>query len=283
MPELPEVETIKRRLQERILNKTIAVVQVHHSKSFQGNSAVLINRKIVAITRQAKILQLKLNSNLTILVHLKMTGQLILQPVTGERIGGGHPTADWVANLPSSHTRVSIIFIDGDKLFFNDQRVFGWLKVVDRAGLNQEMAKYGKDINDPTLTVAELAAKLKKTRRPIKLALLDSALVAGLGNIYVCDTLNQAKISPFRLANSLNQAEVAQLLAAAQQVIARGIKLGGTTFDGKYVDVSGFAGQYQNQARVYGREGLICKNCGQPVLKVKQNGRGTYYCGNCQI
>ena len=133
-----------------------------------------------------------------------------------------------------------------------------------------------------TLTLAEFAQKLSKTRRPVKLALLDSSLVAGLGNIYVCDALNLAKISPFRASNTLANEEMQRLLVAAQTVIERGIALKGTTFDGKYVDIAGFAGGYQTQALAYGRVGQSCYNCGAEIMKIQQNGRGTYYCAHCQ-
>jgi formamidopyrimidine-DNA glycosylase len=282
MPELPEVETIRRRLAERIVGKTINAVSVFREKSFQGDQSLLLNTTIRAVDRTAKILQLELSEDLFLLVHLKMTGQLILQQASGERVGGGHPTADWVQSLPSKHTRVQIVFTDGDNLFFNDQRVFGWLKVVDMAARNQEFSNYGKDINDTTLTFAEFAEKISKTRRPIKLALLDSALVAGLGNIYVCDALNLARINPLRAANTLTSEELQRLFTAAQTVIERGIELKGTTFDGKYVDIAGFAGGYQKEALAYGRAGQPCYNCGAEIKKIQQNGRGTYYCAQCQ-
>jgi formamidopyrimidine-DNA glycosylase len=282
MPELPEVETIRQRLAERIIGKTISDISVFREKSFQGDHLLLLGATILDVGRKAKILQLTLAEDLFLLVHLKMTGQLILQQASGERVGGGHPTADWVQLLPSKHTRVQIMFTDGDRLFFNDQRVFGWLKVTDVAARNKEFSNYGKDINDETLTFAEFAEKLSKTRRPVKLALLDSALVAGLGNIYVCDALNLAKISPFRAANTLTSAEMQRLFTAAQTVIERGIALKGTTFDGKYVDIAGFAGGYQEAALAYGRAGRPCHNCGSEIKKMQQNGRGTYYCAQCQ-
>lgn len=282
MPELPEVETIRRRLAERIIGKTITSVTILREKSFQGDQSLLVNATIVDVGRRAKILQIVFGEDLFLLVHLKMTGQLILQQASGERVGGGHPTADWVQMLPSKHSRVQIVFSDGDSLFFNDQRVFGWLKVADSEVKNKEFSNYGKDINDPTLTFAEFAEKMSKTRRPVKLALLDSALVAGLGNIYVCDALNLAKLSPFRAANTLTSAELQELFIAAQTVIERGIELKGTTFDGKYVDIAGFAGGYQTQALAYGRAGQPCHNCSAAIKKIQQNGRGTYYCQQCQ-
>lgn len=283
MPELPEVETIRRRLAERIVGKTIREVSILRDKSFQGNPSKLAGETIRAVDRQAKIIQIVFSDDLFVLIHLKMTGQLILQQASGVRVGGGHPTADWVQTLPSKHTRVHITFTDGDTLFFNDQRVFGWLKIANAAARTQEFSVYGKDINDPTLTFAEFAEKMHRTRRPIKLALLDSSIVAGLGNIYVCDALNLAQISPFRSAQSLTETELMNLFEAAKTVIERGIALKGTTFDGKYVDVSGFAGGYQKKALVYGQTGKPCKNCGTLIQKQQQNGRGTYFCPHCQL
>jgi formamidopyrimidine-DNA glycosylase len=282
VPELPEVETIRRRLAERIVGKTIQSVEIHREKSFQGNGLLITNQTIQAVSRRAKILQLRFSDNLLLLVHLKMTGQLILLQADGNRVGGGHPTADWVENLPAKHTRVTIQFTDGDRLFFNDQRVFGWLKVADATQAAAEFAQYGPDINDPSFTANEFVKKLSKTRVPTKLAILNSALVAGIGNIYACDALNLAQISPFKPANTLTETEAVRLFSACQTVIQRGIELQGTTFDGKYVDVAGFAGGYQNEALAYGRAGQPCKNCGELIKKTQQAGRGTYFCPHCQ-
>lgn len=283
MPELPEVETIRRRLSERVIGKKIRSIEVLRTKSFVGEPDQLIDQTIQAVKRRAKILQIQFSPDLFMLVHLKMTGQLILVEADGKRVGGGHPTADWTQTLPSSHTRVIIQFTDGDTLYFNDQRVFGWLKVADAAGVIQELASYGKDINDPSLSLAEFTEILTKTRIAIKLALLNSALVAGLGNIYVCDALNLAKINPLRPANSLTPVEAAKLFSAAQHVIERGITLKGTTFDGKYVDVAGFAGHYQEEVLVYAQTGKPCKNCGTLIVKIRLGGRGTFYCPKCQV
>jgi len=281
MPELPEVETIRRRLAEVLPGKQIRQVDLHSTRSFGGDSSLLVGRTITKVTRRAKVLQFEFDFEAALLTHLKMTGQLIY--VAGEsRVGGGHPTADWTQSLPSAHTRISYYFTDQTELHFNDMRLFGWMRLLSPAEVATEFAKYGPDINQPDLTVEYLAQQLQTRRVALKLALLNPTVVAGLGNIYVCDTLNLARLSPFRPANSLTIQEVERLFEAARAIIDRGIALNGTTFDGKYVTVDGLAGGYQNEALVYGRAGAACLNCGSTITKVQQAGRGTYYCGVCQ-
>lgn len=282
MPELPEVETIVRKLAEVLPGQRIETVRVYHPKPFSGEPESLVGVQVEDVSRRAKITRLSLSDGRNLIIHLKMTGQLIYVD-DDVRLGGGHPTADWVSELPSKHTRVELGFEQGRKLFFNDQRLFGWMKVVDNSELAHAYAGLGPDIIDPALTAEYLIAKLKNKSVPIKLAIMDNAIVCGLGNIYACDALNLAQIHPQRPAKSLSAAEVTRLLEASRTTILKGIELGGTTFDGHYVDVGGFAGQYQSVVRVYGREGKPCLNCGTPIQKIKLGGRGTYFCPNCQV
>lgn len=282
MPELPEVETIKTRLREVIIGQTIQSVEVLRAKSFQGDQAAVIGSTIVSVERQAKVLSIELSSGYSLLVHLKMTGQIIV--VADQiRIGGGHPTADWVRDLPSAHTRVIIRFQDPQMtLFFNDQRVFGWLKVVDQNQKKQELSQYGPDINSTSLTADVFWHGIQRSRLPIKVRLMDGSFVAGVGNIYACDALNLAGISPFRPSNSLSKKEADDLFVAAVTVIQKGIALHGTTFDGKYVGIDGFAGGYQAEVLAYGRKDQPCKQCGASIQKERLAGRGTYFCPKCQ-
>lgn len=282
MPELPEVETIKRRLKEVIPGKRITKVEVFKEKSFSGDLKQLINHTIVDVTRRAKMLNFHLDNDLHLLTHLKMTGQLIY--VDGDqRIGGGHPTADWIEQLPGKHTRIHYIFSDNSQLFFNDMRIFGWMRLVDRQEVVRIESELGPDVNSPDFTLDYFVDKLRRRSQPIKLVIMDNAVVSGLGNIYACDTLNLARLSPFRAAKSLFANEVKNLFEAAKAIINKGIELGGTTFDGKYLDIHGLAGEYQGVALTYGRENLPCYNCGAPIKKVKLGGRGTYYCEVCQV
>lgn len=288
MPELPEVETIVCKLRAVLPGKQIAGLELHHTKPLQGAAESLPQQYVVAVSRRAKIIQFELGATPTapptaiILIHLKMTGQLIYQD-DQQRIGGGHPTPDWVDQLPSKHTRITMTFADGARLFFNDQRLFGWWKIIAATDLPQAHAGLGPDVTDDTFTLPYFQLELAKKRLPIKVAIMDNRIVCGVGNIYACEALNVARISPFRPALSLTEAEVTALHQAMQQVIALGIELGGTTFDGKYVDIAGLAGQYQTVVRVYGREGQPCPNCGGLIKKEKLAGRGTYFCSECQI
>lgn len=281
MPELPEVETLKRRLNEVLPGKMIAQIDVLHPKSFLGQVDQLIGSTIQKVDRRAKVLTFQLSNQSFLMTHLKMTGQLI---VVGEhqRIGGGYPNADWVQDLPSKHTRIHYTFTDQTQLFFNDQRIFGWMRQVNQATLDQELAKYGPDIIDPRITTEYLQAQFKNRSIPIKQALMDSSILAGVGNIYACEALFAAQISPFRPAKSLTAWEIAGLLDHCRQIILQAIEMGGTTFDGKYVDINGLAGGFQTQLQVYGRASQPCFVCGQPIQKIKLGGRGTYYCETCQ-
>lgn len=282
MPELPEVETITRRLSAVLPGKVIEGVTVYSTKSFSGQQTAIIGARIDAVERRAKVLSLVLSNGLKIATHLKMTGQLIYRD-SSTRVGGGHPTADWVNDLPSKHTRIEYQLSAGAQLFFNDQRLFGWMKVLPEGEHAALFADFGPDIIEPAVTVEYLAPLFARKSAPIKQVIMDNQVVAGIGNIYACDCLNLARISPFRPAKSLTAKEVGVLLVAAKQVIARGIELGGTTSDGKYVDINGFAGGYQHELLAYDRLDKPCYNCGSNIIKSKLGGRGTYWCPVCQV
>lgn len=281
MPELPEVETIARRLNQVLRGKHISRLEILREKSFQGLAAAIIDAQIEKVSRKAKVLHVHLNNNLSLLIHLKMTGQLIYQE-NGKRVGGGHPSDDWVKDLPAKHTRVIIEFKEGGILFFNDMRVFGWIKVADKKAVAAEMAGYGPDIIDAEVTTDYLAKLFSKRSQPVKLVIMDNTVVAGIGNIYANDALHLAKIHPLRPAKSLTPAEIDSLYKAAITVINKGIELGGATID-NYRNVDGLAGGYQNVVRVYQREGEKCVECGSTIIRTKQGGRSTFYCQTCQV
>ncbi len=281
MPELPEVESLRQKLEPVLLEKSFSCFSLFHKKSFQGNFDQIKDIVITQVNRRAKMLDFVFANSFRLVTHLKMTGQLIYVS-SKKRFGGGHPTADWIQSLPSSHTRIEYVMNDGAKLFFNDQRIFGWMKVLSDEHYQKMVSKLGPDINDPHLTSEYLIEKLKRRTIPIKQAIMNNSIICGVGNIYACDALHLARISPFKSAQSLSVFEIEKLYQAMRRVIDRGIALGGTTFDGMYVDIDGFAGNYQNELRVYGQEGTPCPNCGHPILKKKLAGRGTYYCVHCQ-
>ena len=282
MPELPEVETIARRLASKLIGRSIKSIEVLRSKSWQGKNELLIGRAIKNIRRQAKILIIEFDqSSDSLLIHLKMTGQLIHVDKNKTKVGGGHPTADWVEDLPGKHTRVILQLDDSSTLYFNDMRVFGWMKVVTEAEKIKELSAYGPDIIDSSLTAEGFFQQLQKKSQSIKQVIMDSAFIAGVGNIYACDGLHLAGISPTRSAKSLDLNDSNRLLESLQSVISRGIELGGATIQ-NYKNVDGLAGKYQHERRVYAREREPCIVCGQPILRIKQGGRSTFWCKNCQ-
>ena len=293
MPELPEVETIRRQLKEVLTGKVITKVEVLRAKSFAGDPEKMRGWKIRDIQRKSKVIEIMFEGKEEmVIVHLKMTGQLIYTGKTqkiknskdqnsGVRIVGGHPTADWVNELPSKHTRVIWNLKDGSKLFFNDMRVFGWMKVVSQKNYEKEIRKMSPDVTDVEFSDSYLSNLLMKTKKPIKLVLLDQDKIGGLGNIYVNDALFLAGISPERKSESLTKIEVKRLRKATVGVIKRGIKYGGAS-SSNYVDVSGMGGSYQDHFLVYKRAGEKCLKCGTLIEKFKLGGRGTFFCPNCQ-
>jgi formamidopyrimidine-DNA glycosylase len=199
------------------------------------------------------------------------------------RTGGGHPTADWIQSLPSSHTRIAFRFTDGTTLYFNDQRIFGWVRLMSDADADASLTALAPDVIDPIITSQYLFDRVHARNVPIKQLIMDNAIVAGVGNIYACDALNLARISPFRKASDVTLKEMETLLAAMREVISLGIELGGATAHGEYVHVTGLAGKYQDHMRVYDRKGQPCHFCGASIVKAKLAGRGTFYCSNCQL
>jgi len=300
MPELPEVETIRRQLKEVLVGKTVSEVEVLRTKSFSGDPAKIGGWKIQDIQRKSKVIEILFEKEVrVVIVHLKMTGQLIFvkndeksqnlknsKTQDGKidiknRIVGGHPTADWVNELPSKHTRIIWTFEDGSKLFFNDMRVFGWMRLVERTQEHKNSRYQVPDVIDKDFTVEYLFNLLKKSKKWIKIVLLDQNKMGGLGNIYVNDALFLAGIRPERRSDSLSKSEIKKLYDAVIKVTKLGIKYGGAS-SSNYVNVSGLGGSYQDHFLVYKREGKKCLNCEEMIQKVKLRGRGTFYCPRCQ-
>lgn len=298
MPELPEVESIRRKLSQVLAGKTIASLDLLRDKTFpdfQDHKRHLLGQKIIMVKRRAKILQFVLDNNFDFLAHLKMTGQFIYQGVNGEKIGGGHPTADWIKELPSKHSRLIFNFTDQSRLFFNDMRVFGWIRVKAKSEIEEVYSHLGpdilseKEILDKKINQEELTGfhqllleKAKRRSISIKQLIMDNQVLCGVGNIYASEALFKTGISPLRPAKKLNSLEMRSLLLAMKEIVLEAIELGGTTFDGKYVDISGFAGQFQNKLKVYGQDGKNCLVCGNKILRIKLGGRSSFYCPQCQ-
>lgn len=294
MPELPEIETIKRGLQTEVAGKTITEIErrdVSPAKKPAGQfigsesdvNQFVIGATIANLKRRAKILIIELSSNYALLFHLKMTGQIVLVEPDGERFGGGHPTKSLVHPLPDTSTRTIFSLNDGSKLYYNDQRKFGWIKVLPIPLIEKEpfFQKVGPEPFSQEWNAAYLASKLQKRTQRIKTALLNQELVAGIGNIYADEALSLAAIHPQRSAQSLNESEIAALVEAVPAVMKDSIERGGTSFS-DYVNHLGVSGDYLRHARVYKREGQPCLQCGSEIKKVQLNGRGTHFCPVCQ-
>lgn len=297
MPELPEVETIRRDLSAAIIGRRIVAVDLLSPKTAKNEAAFFVSsltgREFDQINRFGKLLVLRLKrkkaepANIFLLIHLKMTGQLILD--TGKnKLAGGHSLSEnsFAAavggELPNKHTRAIIDFTGGNKLFFNDLRKFGYLKIVNQAELDKIVAtSYGPEPLTPSFTHKHLEVITKKRQTNIKAVLLNQKLVAGLGNIYVDESLFLSGIRPERPAASLLAAEIKRLHQAINRVITLAIANRGTTFS-NYVDSAGKKGNFSKMLKVYGRGGQPCPKCRQAINKRKLAGRGTHFCPNCQ-
>lgn len=284
MPELPEVETIRRGLGGLILGQSISSVDVIFSRTITGKSAKpIIGSTVESVARRGKVLIIEFSNNLSLMIHLKMTGQLILVQ-NGERFGGGHPTKSMTSQLPDNSTRIIFGFKSGDQLFFNDQRKFGWIKIVPTGLVADDslVAKLGPEPLEEGFTLVDFKERLKKRSGPIKAVLLDQSMVAGLGNIYVDESLHMAKIHPSTSANAVSSVKVKALYTAIPKILNESLGKGGTSFT-NFVNHLGFMGDYLKHARVFKREGKPCPECHTTIKKIRVAGRGTHICPKCQV
>ncbi len=285
MPELPEVETVKIGLAKLLPGKTIKNVTWDWLKSFPNSQAdtdsFLIGAKIVLVKRRAKVLLIELSSKYSLVIHLKMTGQLVF--VGRERFGAGHPSESLIGHLPDKSTRVTLELNEG-KLFFNDQRKFGWMRLIPTAEVPSIdfFKKIGPEPLAASFGAKAFAARLKK--RPnssVKTVLLDQSIIAGVGNIYADESLWGAKIHPLTPVRDLSTQKINNLFEELQYVLRLSIEKGGST-DRNYVNAEGKKGSYMSFARVFRREGQPCPRCGSTIIKIRVAGRGTHLCPKCQ-
>lgn len=287
MPELPEVETIRLGLQQAIIGQTIKDIQILLAKMFSGDPSVLISANVTNTQRRGKLLIIDLvknNEKYHLLVHLKMTGQLIFQSHNNTGFGGGHPIPPLNSPLPNKSTKVIITFQSGDILYFNDLRTFGYMRLVRTIELhnNSFLQTVGIEPLTPEFSLEKFTQLLaKKPKANIKAFLLDQTHIAGLGNIYTDEALFRASILPWRLINSLADNEIQMLHASIRKVLQSGIELQGAS-QTSYVNLDGKKGTFLDKAAVYQRQGKPCPTCGNPIQKTKWAGRGTHYCAHCQ-
>lgn len=287
MPELPEVETVRIGLQALVIGKTIAKTSSDWPKSFPNApadvKAFIHDAKIVDVRRRAKVLLIDLDSKHTLVIHLKMTGQIVYRGI-GETFGAGHPNDSLIGKLPDKSTRVIITFTDVSTLYFNDQRKFGWMRLYPTIEVPNIafMQKVGPEPLSADFTPKDFRERL--LRRPntnIKAALLDQSVIAGVGNIYADESLWGAKIHPKIIVKTLSKPQTNLLFSELQFVLRLAIEKGGST-DKNYVNAEGKRGSYMDFARVFRRENLECPRCGAVIIKTRVAGRGTHTCPKCQ-
>lgn len=286
MPELPEVETIRRGLEKTILNKKIAGVEVKNKKAIRGGAdnfvRTLKNNSIKKVGRVGKLLMFELADGNYMFAHMKMTGQLIYR-FDHKVFAGGHNLPHFTeTDLPTKYSRVIWSFNDGSKLYFNDMRKFGYLQIVDREKKEKTASAYGIEPLTKNFTVDNLKKVLAERKAPVKAVLINQQLVSGIGNIYADEICFEAKIKPDRPAGKLTEEEIKILHKSANKIIEKAIKYGGTTFK-DYVNAHGAKGNFVEYLKVYKREKQKCLRCKKGIISVKRvAGRGTRFCPVCQ-
>ena len=278
MPELPEVETVMRGLQRRLEGRTIVRVTVHRPDLRwplpEGLEQRLTGARITSFRRRAKYILMRLDGGDSVLLHLGMSGRIVLSPVR--------------PNMPTPHEHLVLETDDGWRMGFVDPRRFGSIDLVPTRleDAHKLLAELGPEPLDPTFTPARLTAALMGKRAPIKAALLDQKVVAGLGNIYVCEALFRSRLSPLRLAYTIPGTRAARLVPAIKETLQEAIAAGGSSLR-DYVQPDGELGYFQNAWKVYGREAEACERCpGRPacpgIRRVTQSARSTFYCPRSQ-
>lgn len=277
MPELPEVEVVRRGLEAHVTGRTITSVQVLHPRAVrrhEGGAADLTARlhgaRVTGTDRRGKYLWLTLSDATALVVHLGMSGQMLLGPV---------PNA--------GHLRIATVFDDGTALSFVDQRTFGgWqladLVSVDGSTLPEPVAHIARDPLDPRFDRDEVVTVLRRKHSEIKRQLLDQTVVSGIGNIYADEALWRAGVNGARIAEKLTRRKLREVLDAAAEVMREALGQGGTSFDSLYVNVNGQSGYFDRSLNVYGREDRACRRCGAVIRREKFMNRSSFYCPSCQ-
>jgi formamidopyrimidine-DNA glycosylase len=281
MPELPEVEVVRRGLQAHVVGKTITAVRVHHPRAVRRHeagpadlTARLLEAQITGSDRRGKYLWLTLDGpgcdEEALVVHLGMSGQMLLGEV---------PRTD--------HVRISALLDDGTAVSFVDQRTFGgWLLAelvtVDGSMVPAPVAHLARDPLDPRFDIDAVVNMLQRKHSEIKRQLLDQTVVSGIGNIYADEALWRAKVNGARIAATLTRRRLVQVLEAADEVMRDALAHGGTSFDSLYVNVNGQSGYFDRSLDAYGREGEHCRRCGAVIRREKFMNRSSFYCPKCQ-
>lgn len=288
MPELPEVETIRRGLEATVVGRRVEAVEVLWQPSLPAARAaidrLLVHRHLIRIGRRGKLLIADLAGGAHLLVHPMMTGQLVVVDRGRTLFAGGHPSRSMLGPMPNPTTRVSFRLDGGRRLYFNDQRKFGRIRLVDDGGLESDsfLARLGPEPLEDGFTLDGFREQLARhARAPVKAVLLDQTVVAGIGNIYADESLHLARVHPRRPAGGLTRAESRRLHDAVRTTLGLAVESGGTSF-AAYVNEARGQDGYLSKARVFRREGLPCTVCGTAIERIRVAGRGTNLCPRCQ-
>jgi len=319
MPELPEVETVRLGLAKLLPRLIIKDVWHDWKKGFPNAPAdvarFMIGASVKSVRRRAKVLIIELSSGYSLVIHLKMTGQLVFvhenqledsssKIVAGNKVrkkqsanskllttnepsalfGGGHPNDSLINNLPDKFTRVVLDFTDGSKLFFNDQRKFGWMRLLPTVEVPEIdfLKTVGPEPLEDDFTVDKFIERLQTRKNsPIKAVLLDQKVLAGVGNIYADESLFAAKIHPSTPVSKASRTKLVMLHGDLIAVLRLAIEKGGST-NRNYVNAEGKKGSYMSFAQVFRKEGQPCPRCGTIIEKIRVGGRGTHICPHCQ-
>ncbi|MDR3202103.1 MAG: bifunctional DNA-formamidopyrimidine glycosylase/DNA-(apurinic or apyrimidinic site) lyase, partial [Bifidobacteriaceae bacterium] len=281
-----------RGLERLIAGRRITALDVWEPKSFQLDPGADVARDLLgaaptAARRRGKALMIDLDSDASLVAHLKMTGQMVVRGApddagTGDW-GAGHPTDSLLGQLPDNSSRLAIGFADGARLFFNDQRKFGWVRLMPTARVPELpfLARLGPEPfeGDPWPEFHRRARRHQATT--VKAALLNQEVIAGIGNIYADESLWAARVHPAKRVADVTDRKLRAILDAALAVMELSISLGGST-DRNYVDARGRRGAYLDFAKVFRRQGQPCERCGHAIAKIRVAGRGTHVCPRCQ-
>lgn len=288
MPELPEVETLRRGLDARLPGKRIESVKVLWRPSFDvaqtAIDALVVRHQITGVRRRGKALILDLDDGWHLLLHPKMTGQLVIREHGRTTFVGGHPSRSMLHTMPNVTTRVVFALKNRTWLFFNDQRKFGWIRLLNTAALSGDpfLSKLGPEPLSEEFTCTGLQERLNHhPRAPIKAVILDQSTLAGVGNIYADESLHVARLDPRRTAGGLTPAEVTRLYEAIRAVLGAAVDHGGTSFV-DYINDFRQSGTFLTGARVFQRNGQPCRICGTTIQRISVAGRGTNICPHCQ-
>ena len=319
MPELPEVETVRLGLAKLLPRLIIKDVWHDWKKGFPNAPAdvarFMIGASVKNVHRRAKVLIIELSSDYSLVIHLKMTGQLVFvnenqledssskivarnkvrknQSANSKllttnklsaRFGGGHPNDSLINNLPDKFTRVVLDFTDGSKLFFNDQRKFGWMRLLPTVEVPEIdfLKTVGPEPLEDDFTVDKFIERLQTRKNsPIKAVLLDQKVLAGVGNIYADESLFAAKIHPSTPVSKASRTKLVMLHGDLIAVLRLAIEKGGST-NRNYVNAEGKKGSYMSFAQIFRKEGQPCPRCGTIIEKIRVGGRGTHICPHCQ-